>query len=466
METRRHVTLLVDRNATETHALIGPDGKKIASFGIFASTLGAAWNTKLRYCSGIADFYDYFYEAAILISGQCDIENLTSNHIREIIGSWKNYLIFGLHSDDHLAKRVAQVLPSPQNSETTASNKHAALTAYLRLSESLRTQSISLAKAKLKPLDSDCEPLLSALYALHHPGYLQRCRMIQASMLSAMLMTGSGVLTKSIFRAAENTPFDSRRIFPFDNFGSFINTMSSYRDKALHCLYAALGSRGHEARQLLWEDIDIETGEIRLVNPATRINHKSYLALSKKDRQKLCWKGRTTQLTFAIEPFISMFFENLQHYQREEYFPHGKHSFVFQITKKGDHLGRPYFATDSKTRHEVFCKAAAAISLPSHIDGVHCLRHAYGTYLLNYLPMPDGSYGMPIGYVRIVMGHKSIINTEKYAKVDQDLIRAALQHGNINIFKDPKDTQSINSLKIAALNAQIAQLEKSCLEPA
>jgi hypothetical protein len=55
----------------------------------------------------------------------------------------------------------------------------------------------------------------------------------------------------------------------------------------------------------------------------------------------------------------------------------------------------------------------------------------YGTYTLKYMPVPgQATPGLPITYVKILMGHASITSTMKYAKHDTDIIDAYLQHAN------------------------------------
>ena len=49
---------------------------------------------------------------------------------------------------------------------------------------------------------------------------------------------------------------------------------------------------------------------------------------------------------------------------------------------------------------------------------LHSLRHLYGTYMLNDYPIApeQGRFGLPLTDVQMLMGHKSIRSTEKYAR--------------------------------------------------
>jgi len=47
------------------------------------------------------------------------------------------------------------------------------------------------------------------------------------------------------------------------------------------------------------------------------------------------------------------------------------------------------------------------------------------------MPVPGQTLpGLPITYVKILMGHASVTSTMKYAKHDTDIIEAYIQHAN------------------------------------
>jgi integrase len=128
-----------------------------------------------------------------------------------------------------------------------------------------------------------------------------------------------------------------------------------------------------------------------------------------------------------IEPFAKIFWENLEKYLTLEYNSSVGHDFLFQNSD-----GRPFFASDRSSRDKTLKKYALKAGLPD-VTGIstHSLRHMYGTYTLNYMPVPGQPLpGLPITYVKILMGHASVTSTMKYAKHDTDIIEAYIQHAN------------------------------------
>lgn len=462
--TRRHVTLVEDRSSgIQSYRLLGPSGAEIKSFSSFArSLLKVPLNTRKQYCLSIASFFDFYFESAIHLTVKHDTETLTTQQLCLIVDSWREYLIDGESARSDLASKVSKTLASPMVSRHTASNKHAALTKFLRLSELHRRQTVELARVGFSEVVPDYEALLAELDHIRPVSLNERSEMIRSNMLSSIAGNRTHSRESALFKSEIAPEFDVSKAFPVDRIEEFLSELRSYRDKAFYCLLAASGCRTHEGLQLLWEDIDILQGEVRLISPYKRWGHSSYSGLTKLEREVLAWKGRATSETFLIEPFASMFFENLGKYHAEEYFPHGRHQFVFQVLRRPD-VGRPYFLTDPSTRQDVFTRVAKKLGLPKQVDGPHTLRHAYGTYLVNYLPLREREYGLPIGLVRVAMGHASVKSTEKYAVLDKDLIRARVQFANLQVFHQGV-TQSQLQFKIFALNAQIENLKKLELE--
>jgi integrase len=460
INSRKNVTLLSYLiEGIRSQKLVGPDGQEIQPFSIFARSLRKVrLNTRKVYLTAMADFFDFSFEAVLHLTTSAGTTDISRGELREIIEAWHPYLVHGVNANDELSKAVAQTLPSPLVTAGTSKIKHVALSHFLRLSERYRKQTAELIGVKQKQALIDYEPLLQEFGKFRLIGMEERRKMIKSSVLGTVVHSGRSKRAKTLFGYQDHIAgeFDVTRAFPLDRFADFVNVLSSYRNKALYCFYAASGCRGHEGLQLLWEDIDIRNGSVRLVSPFSRFNHSSYNILTPKERDLLSWKGRETSNTFLIEPYASMFFENLERYHREEYFPHGRHQFVFQVSRRPDR-GRPYFLTDAKTRQQAFVAAAAEVGLPVSVRGPHSLRHAYGTYMVNYIPLIEGGYGMPIGLVRVVMGHASVKSTEKYAVIDKDLVRAQLQFANLQVFHKG-ETKGQLDFKVKALEEQIVNI--------
>lgn len=458
---RKNVTLLSSqKHGIHTFELLGPEGMPMATFETFAYSLrGSPYNTRKQYCSFVADFFDYYFEAVLHLTDFQGQAALTRQQLSDIIYAWRDYLTEGPAATNSLAAIVSTTLPPELVCGNTASAKHAALTKLLRLSERLRQHSVDFAELGLRQHKAEVDylPLLAELHQLRVVGNAERAEMRRTSALAGIDFDRADLQKEALFSSTSIGKFDNSRAFPLDRAHEFIDELRSYRDKALYSFYAAGGPRSYEATQLLWEDIDIANGEVRLVSPFSRADHPSYRHLTKLERDLLAWKGRETSHTFLIEPFASLFFENLERYHRDEYYPHGHHQFVFQIRRRPQQ-GRPYFLTDTKTRQQVFNRVAEKMMLPSSIDGPHSFRHGYGSYLLNYMPVVNKEYGLPLGLVRVAMGHADIKSTEKYAVADKDLLLAKFQFANLQVFHRGEIRGQLQ-FKVDALQKQIDKLK-------
>lgn len=454
----KNVTLR-KRNASgkPTWVLLGPDGLSIPAFSAFAHSLrNSAHNTLTCYCRYLAEFLDYLIEVSAIHGGQ-----LSKLQLTEAIEAYGDYLRLGLDARSDIARAVAAQRPPSTNSSASLNVKKAAIRRFLCLSEDIRKEMSD--SAQLNGQDDalmDRSPLL--------PGLRQRRKLrpaeIQAMQVNSMLagvISGGPKFVDCIVlggdRGVGEMPYEQFRAFPYDKVMDLINAMPTYRDKALYAFLAASGCRTHEALQLLIEDIDILGRSAQLVDPALRIGHASYRVLSTEERVRLAWKGRTTQWTLLIEPFISSFFESFKQYLDSEYMAHGRHTFVFQYLT-GSERGMPYFLSAASTRLELFHRTCRhiGVALPRGTGG-HSLRHMYGTYLLNYFPRADGSYGMPPPMVQQLMGHASLKSTLKYARFDQDLLKLEIKNANRILFRN-RTPRKLIELKLEALESQVDRL--------
>lgn len=454
-----------EKNGKITWRLLGPGGLPLKPFEIFADALvdeKLPLNTREAYCYNLAGFIDYVYEAVFALTAEQPELQVTSDLIDDVLKAYDEYLVLGSDSANKIAKLVDKTRPSPRNTAGTSATKHAPIRKFLQLSELARRQTLELIQAGLKLGDfylTDGKPLTSGIGTRTPVSEMQRRAMTATSMLTGVIAGGATFLKAP---ALQNTfpqiTYDSSRAFPYDRIAEFIRALPTYRDKSFYSLLAASGCRGHEGIQLLFDDIDVIGGTVKLVDPRSRPNHKSYLYLSFKEREQLAWKGRTTNITMLIEPFASMFFENLAEYMRNEYIPHGHHRFVFQYLTP-QFLGKPYFLSLADSRLDAFKKAISQVGITNAIHGPHSLRHAYGVYLLNYFPRINGDYGLPLSFVQQIMGHASIKSTMKYAIYDEELLRNELRYANAMVFNGvtPK---SIAQFRLEALNAQVIKIQE------
>jgi integrase len=436
--------------------LLGPDGIRIVAFDAYAnSLLERPYHTRRTYCYAVAAFFDYAIEASTHWADD------DTGHFRlqalECLTAYREYLVFGGKSGHPLAQRVNSTLPSPLVKPSTCETMHAGLKRFLELSATMRAHASELCEHGLLSGRIDSNPLLLA--PTRAPSSFELQAMRTNSMLSGVISGGPRILRAARLAARPPaTQHAGKTPFPFQYAVAFLESLPSARDRALYALSAACGCRISEALQLLWPDVGATERSVRLVDFRRRENDPSYLALTPLERDRLAWKGRVSELTLMLEPFESLFFEALEEYLGAEYMPHGRHQFVFQYCR-GPRRGDPYFLCADSTRAQSFRQTLRKTVPSKYAEGisVHSFRHMYGTYLLNYLPRADGSYGLPIALVKILMGHANIASTEVYARRDIDLVEADLAYANELVFgRTPK---SLNELRADVLLAKLASIE-------
>lgn len=459
----KHVTLVADeQGGVPTHHLIGPEGR-IAAFDVYARTLlKVPFNTANAYRFGLARFFDYFIEATTILSERTQ-GGLTQEQLIECLEAYNEYLVYGAESGNELAKDVAARNPSPMVSQGSAALLHAPLRGYLDLSEEVRKQAAQLADAGI--LKQRIAPGALIARKRSAPSTAQVRAMSANSLLAAVIAGGPRLLKEAVLRSAPlQREVSDDEAFPFDLIGPLIGEMTSHRDRSLYALTAASGCRSGEAIQVLWSDVDLKRRTVKLIAPARRQNIPSYLYLSSAERKRyLTWKARATQATLLIEPFATLFFEELELYRRHEWKWNEEHDFVFQhVSPK--YAGRPFLLSSRSTRAEAFHKAlvrTAEVTQDPRLSIAytpHSLRHTYGFYVLNYFPRKDGTYGLPMAVVKQLMGHVEVRSTEVYARHDRDLAEEDIAFANSTMFgREP--AKRITELKKEILLSRLAAVE-------
>lgn len=451
----KHVSLVSRSvNGKAGWRLIGEGGVPVSAFDAFNDSLakGHPTNTRKAYCFAVARFIDYLIEGEKASEGGMD-----RARIRDLVEAYPEWLTLGAFSGHETAKELAAKIASPALARRSADLALAAVKRFLELSERLRAEQ---AERGLDPSSVDAIPLWEEMGEARSLPTGQRLAMAKKSMLAGVL-AGGPKLTRSwalSVAPASVDLFDQEAAFPFDRALGLIKGFSSYRDQALYALCAASGCRSHEAIQLLWEDIDLKGRTVKLIDPASRITHPSYLALGAEERDKLSWKGRTSSSTLLIQPFKDIFFERLEAYRSQERVEGKRHDFVFQYATKKE-KDRPFFLSQPAGRGQAFSAARSKLSLPKgKAYGVHSLRHMYGTYLVNYFPNSSGGHGLPMEIVQKLMGHRSISITQKYAKHDAQLIGADI--GAAFESAANPDGKSALEIKRDILAASLASVER------
>lgn len=449
----KNVSLIeTNTNKVKSWKLLNNSGELIESFGIFSNLLIKKYstNTRLSYCRNVALFIDYIEEASNLYKDR----EFTKSFLVSVIESFPDWLLYGESSGNEISLDIQKTYPSPSYSKQTIDLIVASVRIFLNISERIRMEQENngeLVDSKLF-IDANTKELISNNV---------KNSLVRKSMLGGVVAEGPKLIKACILPISKSQSYFSiERAFPFDKIIPLIDSFPTCRDKSLYMFCAASGCRIHEALQILIEDIDIKNRTVRLVDPNSRITHDSYKKLTPDERSKLSWKGRNTDRVLLIQPFGDLFFEYLEEYIKHEYVAHNKHSFVFQNVR-GNQKGKPFFLSSASTRNEAFNKASQKIGVLEELNqGVHSLRHMYGTYLVNYFPKSDGTYGLPLAVVQKLMGHSTINATQRYARHDSELIAIELEYANNLLYKDGEFKSNFLDMKKQAIKSQLLELEK------
>ena len=403
-----------------------------------SETKGYSQNTIISYCQHTARFIDYVYEASFT-----EYFHNSDFSFEDIISSYQSYLLFAKDSSHTLAHELALRL------DKTGTTSQASI------SQNIESAVRSFLEVSMANPDKNPDPLFARLL-VNKPQYRSRYEVsaikanswlagtIKDSLSSVLPQRKGQKLFPTANRRISNSGNKAYKIqaFPIELSTNLItlprpkSARTYWRDIAFYSLLAASGARTHEALQIRMCDIMIdEFGEdtVKLFSPFSRKNP----GITEEEYKELAWKGRETSFTFLIEPFASTFWHALSQYIDYEYNSSVNHDFLFQNSN-----GRPFFTSDRSNRDKTFKKYAKLAGV-KNLDGIclHSLRHMYGTYILNYMPMPDNELpGLPIAFVQVLMGHASLSSTSKYAKRDEDVINAYVEHANQQMRSNPQNS--------------------------
>jgi integrase len=428
-----------------TGIAIDKDGKQYLPYQNFINHLeerGYALSTIEAYGGHVLRFVNYIYRACDISEGE-----LTVAIWRYIIKSYTQYLLYGVSSENEIAKQIAKEQKKSRNTDFYSLPPiDAAISYFVRLGELEQSTVEDKDVFSMFPIKT----IQINSFEKHNRSQASLIGGVISSNLQSSERSRLGILTYK--RDNKTKKLSISRSFPREKIPKLIDSANNYRDKALYAFLAASGCRTHEALQITLDDIDTRNREVFLRNPTRTKLKESGLTL--QEYKSLKWKGRATETTFLIEPFKSLFFSNLVKYLKTERNNEVGHRFLFQNLK----TDRPYFAACRSSRLKQFKKSATKAGI-SDLIGIspHSLRHSYGFYTLNYLPLPDKTLGLPMPWVKILLGHASIKSTEIYARHDEDLIKIKIAQANQSKFV--KENLTLNEFKELYHKSELKKLE-------
>lgn len=444
--------------------VLDTSGNTIPSCKLFIDKLqGYKYATKKKYLESVCKFVDYLYECNILgCFGDDDILP-SRKRINEAVDAYiplllrgSSYSIQMLVADKDCidsnqwkidAFRALNIQPCKRSS---LDNVIAPINRFLKLSESLSLEAQDMADSLGIKMPAEYTPLINAVDGFDRISSFQRTALRAASMLGGVIRMHGAIKRPSGIRGpAEKIQTDQlNKDFPVEYMDNLIDAATSWRDRALWLLLLASGIRKSEALNLQWSDIDYVNRRVYVLDPEGR----RYGRFMTQD-EKVRFKGRTVSWTVMWEPWRSKFFQALEEYRKREWrLPTNSHQFVFQKLKTSDNkvVGEPLVHASDATTNQAFNKAAIKAGIPkSDFEGKgnwtpHSLRHAYGVYMLNYIPISSGVFGFSEADVQSLMGHSSILSTRKYARRKDDTLKQKLQYAD----KVALETMFIDSSKL------------------
>ncbi|RFQ06054.1 site-specific integrase [Pseudomonas putida] len=463
----KHVELYETvRNGTPTFRILSPDSMLCEFFDSWAYQLAKAkkWLTVKAYCYAVAEKLNYIHQVGLNNGG------LTPLLLNEALDCYESYLVFGGDSDSEIARDAARVLGSRNLGGSSVAVSLAGCNNFIASSEAMRNGLLQMQESGyVSDIALSMVPLTVAKYA-DAPSNISAA--IKANSWFAGCLAGGAKKIKRQRLAATSKPQLMARTdefggdqtaFPIDKCVELIESAECLRDKVLWSFLAAAGCRVSEALTIIMDDIVVnpespQNNRVYIVDPDTRREILiKYIPEAKLN--KLEHKGRDKPDTFLIEPFASIFWANLGLYHEEEMAKEKArhrpviHPFLFRNMRDGGAMPSSYQAV-----WERFNKAAFKLTGTSY--GFHSLRHMYAYYLVNHCPNPrdPNRFGLDLKMVQLLMGHKSIKSTERYARKDAKMLEATF--AAMNMIRMSASNFSVVKVQLQHFENEVEQIKK------
>jgi integrase len=438
----------------QSWTLYDPSGIPIPAFAEFCRKLeGLKYATRLRYTTVVARFIDYLYEIKVfggppvtrsVINDAIDYYMVllrAGEQVSLAVGKQERARYAeGDQARESALRAVAQRLGIAPLATASWDNTLAALNRFLNLSALLEHEAKEMALIKgqiskelITQAEWDFGPLLRAVDGVTSFTPEEALHLKQATMMGGVIRFRGSELTRpnGLRKSSrQQSQVDVNSLdFPEQHFKALLSSATFWRDRALWTLMYASGIRRSEALNLQWCDIDFIAREVFVLDP-NLIRYGRDVSPAERERR---FKGRIVSWTYMRQPYRDWFFEYLRKYRHEEYrLPMDDNDYVFQYLIS-PHFGRPMYEATDETLNSAFTSAVKRARIPGppiHREFVwtaHSLRHGFGKYMLNDFKIPgQDKPGLTEAEVQLLMGHKDIISTRKYAKLRDDRLQDKL----------------------------------------
>jgi integrase len=404
-----------------TFRLIDDVGEPVRAFDLFVNGLaqdGHQAKTVETYSNHVASFLDYLTEARVFgfPSGQLEIMNAIKSYLPARLAGANARGAFDIISRQTLGQKKLK--------KASAKNHAAAINKFLFESDNHALHLQQIEDWEAGAGSKTPQQLFPTSPRRRTSSEIKR--ICQSSMLVNVMNYHPTIAAGKYLKVRGKEDRSNRdKDFPLEYIYPLLDSATYARDEALWALQAGTGLRPHEAVLLQMDQIDFTRRTVVAEDPDNR-----RFASQMPNELLARWKGRAVSETYFIPSLRDRFFRALERYIRTEYMPHSNESFVFQSIK-GDH--KPYALVSDKSRIQSFHRAclrlqtnSPAVSLNLGELSPHSLRHFYGTYMLNYVPVGNGQYGLRPVEVQRLMGHEKLETTMKYARQDKVALDAKI----------------------------------------
>jgi integrase len=419
----------------DTLRLIDDDGEFLDVMDTFVAALikrGEASATVDRYSNVVAQFLDYLVEVGVFgqPSSRYEILNAVDWYLAARVARPD---ALNISSDAEGYFQAVSNLKQKTLSRKSAQNAAAAINRFLELSDYWSTLTNDMADWDGIEVVEGAAPMeLFKVLKKSHRSATEIKRMMQKSMLAGVtrwkpngIDRPKGGMSISSKIGGETSSKDNEMLdYPAEYLMPLLDAANCFRDQAVWSLMAGAGLRTSEAIQLPWEAIDFDNREVFVHDPES---HRYADQLPQRYARR--FKGRRFSETYIIPQLRDIFFEALENYLRYEHRPITPDRMVFQdIRTLGN--GRPYSLVQDNNRIKAFHAAGIRSGAPRKPNGKpytpHSLRHFYGVFMLNFIPV-EGGYGLRLPEVQKLMGHEDSSSTAHYAREDPIILESKLR---------------------------------------
>jgi len=388
---------------------------------------GKSKNTISSYAQDLKVFFEFLYSIDSLDIKDAEIKGSVSEFI---ISLFPEYLAFGDLSDIEFVKTVALSNKRKSCSHSTASRIISSVNKFLLASLKAQYAHLDLSNKGLIDFDVSKDVLFGSFYEIAKLGQKERTSITKNSLMASVIKGGPKYANtfRPIKLRGKANKNSNKKPFPFERTSALLENVSNPRDLCLWSLLFGTGIRQSEAFQLLIDDIDVDKEEVYIYDPHTRL--PLYSSLPKSQRDNFEFKGRATTKTYFIEPFKSIFFDNLYSYLKLRSKSLASHNCLF-VSLSNNNKGTALIGTSDSNSSFKAVQKEIGIEPPYTL---HSMRHFYGTWCLNFVKYVNSngsySYGLPLNTVQVMMGHSSSKSTEVYAVIDEMVLDLGIQYYN------------------------------------